>query len=52
MDYAHLAVNHAETYVDGEVSTNGIEYFWSLFKRRVKGTYVSVDPFHLPCYLD
>ena len=41
-----------EKYVDGEVHTNGIENFWSLLKRSLKGTYVSAEPFHLFRYLD
>lgn len=36
----------------GHVHTNGIENFWSLLKRANKGTYVSVEPFHLFRYLD
>ncbi len=32
--------------------TNGLENFWSLFKRQLKGTYISVEPFHLFRYLD
>lgn len=39
-------------YVDGQIHTNGIENFWSLLKRGLKGTYVSVEPFHLFRYLD
>ncbi len=51
-NYAHKVVNHAETYVDGNVHTQGIENFWSLLKRAIRGTYVSVEPFHLFRYLD
>jgi transposase-like protein len=51
-DYARQVVDHAETYVIGRVHTNGIENFWSLLKRGLKGTYVSVQPFHLFRYLD
>src|SRR5216684_2785637 len=51
-DYVHEFVNHAEKYVEGNVHTNGIENFWSLLKRGLKGTYVSVEPFHLFRYLD
>jgi hypothetical protein len=51
-DYVHKFVNHAEEYVRGNVHTNGIENFWSLLKRGIKGTYVSVEPFHLFRYLD
>ena len=50
--YIHNVINHAEKYVDGHVHTNGIENFWSLLKRSIKGTYVSVEPFHLFRYLD
>lgn len=51
-DYAHEVVNHAETYVSGKVHTNGLENFWSLVKRGLHGTYISVEPFHLFRYLD
>src|SRR6185295_18449749 len=50
--YIHSVINHAETYVQGNVHTNGIENFWSLLKRMIRGTYVSVEPFHLFRYLD
>ncbi len=50
--YIHNVINHAEKYVDGNVHTNGIENFWALLKRCIKGTYVSVEPFHLFRYLD
>ena len=50
--YIHNVIDHAEAYVDGEVHTNGLENFWSLLKRAIKGTYVSVEPFHLFRYLD
>ncbi len=51
-DYTHDFVDHAETYVSGTVHTNGMENFWTLLKRSIKGTYVSVEPFHLFRYLD
>jgi transposase-like protein len=51
-DYVHQVIDHAEKYVDGQIHTNGIENFWSLLKRGIKGTYVSVEPFHLFRYLD
>jgi transposase-like protein len=51
-DYQHEFVRHAETYVRGNVHTNGIENFWSLLKRTIGGTYVSVEPFHMFRYLD
>ena len=51
-EYYHNIVNHLETYVDGNVHTNGMENFWSLLKRGLRGTYVSVEPFHLFRYVD
>jgi transposase-like protein len=51
-NYTHSAINHAEAYVDGIVSTNGMENFWSLLKRGLNGTYVAVEPFHLFRYID
>jgi transposase-like protein len=51
-DYLHAFIDHAEKYVEGRVHTNGLENFWSLFKRCIKGTHVSVEPFHLQAYLD
>ncbi len=51
-DFVHKVINHAEEYVKGNVHTNGIENFWSLLKRAISGTYVSVEPFHLFRYLD
>jgi transposase-like protein len=50
--YIHETVNHAEAYVKGRVHTNGLENFWSLLKRGLKGTYVAVEPFHLERYID
>jgi transposase-like protein len=50
--YVHGVIDHAECYVKGNVHTNGCENFWSLLKRAIKGTYVSVEPFHLFRYLD
>jgi transposase-like protein len=51
-EYAHKVIDHAEAYVDGAVHTNKLENFWSLLKRAIKGTYVSIEPFHLFRYLD
>jgi transposase-like protein len=50
--FVHDVVNHAETYVKGRVHTNGLENFWSLVKRTLRGTYVAVEPFHLDRYVD
>jgi transposase-like protein len=51
-EYAHKVINHAVCYAKGHVHTNGLENFWSLLKRAIRGTYVSVEPFHLFRYLD
>ena len=50
-DFIHDTVNHLEEYVRGQVHTQGIENFWSLLKRGLKGTYVAVEPFHLDRYV-
>lgn len=51
-DYAHQVIDHAVEYVNGQVHTNGMENFWSLLKRGLNGTYISVEPFHLFRYCD
>ena len=51
-EYLHNVINHLESYVDGNVHTNGMENFWSLLKRGLNGTYISVEPFHLFRYVD
>jgi len=50
-EYIHETVNHLEEYVRGQVHTQGIENFWSLLKRGLRGTYVAVEPFHLDRYV-
>jgi transposase-like protein len=50
--FEHQIIDHAERYVDGIVHTNGLENFWSLLKRCIKGTHVSIDPVHLGAYID
>jgi transposase-like protein len=50
-NFVHEVVNHAQEYVRGQVHTNGLENFWSLLKRTLRGTYVAVEPFHLDRYL-
>jgi transposase-like protein len=50
--YFHKIINHVRAYVRGNVHTNGLENFWSLLKRGIKGTYVSVEPAHLKRYVD
>jgi transposase-like protein len=51
-EFKHEMVDHAVEYVNGNIHTNTMENFWSLLKRGLKGTYVSVEPFHLFRYLD
>ena len=51
-EYQHAVVDHAVEYVRGNVHTNTMENFWSLVKRQLHGTYISVEPFHLFRYLD
>jgi transposase-like protein len=50
--FVHQVVDHEKEYVRGQVHTNGLENFWSLLKRGLKGTYVAVEPFHLDRYVD
>lgn len=50
--YIHKVINHSREYVKGQVHTQGIENFWSLLKRSLRGTYVAVEPFHLDAYVD
>jgi transposase-like protein len=50
-DYVHQYVDHATKYVSGRVHTNGLENFWSLLKRCIKGTYIQVHPEHLQAYV-
>jgi transposase-like protein len=50
--FVHKVINHSHEYVNGKVHTQGIENFWSLLKRTLRGTYIAVEPFHLDAYLD
>jgi transposase-like protein len=51
-EYKHQVVDHAIEYVRENVHTNHAENFWSLLKRGINGTYVSVEPYHLFRYVD
>ncbi len=51
-EFVHEVVNHAQEYVREQVHTQGLDNFWSLLKRTLRGTYVAVEPFHLDRYLD
>jgi transposase-like protein len=50
-NFVHKVINHSQEYVNRQVHTQGIENFWSLLKRTLRGTYVAVEPFHLDRYL-
>jgi len=50
--YIHSVIDKTKSYVKGHVHTNGLENFWSLLKRGLRGTYISVDSFHLHRYVD
>ena len=51
-EFLHQWVSHMTEYVRGHVHTNGLENFWSLLKRAIKGTYVNVEPYHLHRYVE
>lgn len=51
-DYVHSVINHSKKYAEGNITTNRMENFWTLFKRCINGTYVSVECDHLASYLD
>ncbi|MFZ1217905.1 MAG: IS1595 family transposase [Chthoniobacterales bacterium] len=51
-EYVHNVIDHAVSYANGHIHTNGLENFWALLKRSIKGTHVHVAPFHLFRYLD
>jgi hypothetical protein len=46
-DYKHAVIDHATEHVRGNTHTNMIENFWSLLRRGLHGTCMSVEPFHL-----
>jgi transposase-like protein len=51
--YKHNSVKHSrKQYVRGDVHTNSIESFWSLFKRNYHGTYHSMSKKHLQRYIN
>lgn len=50
--YHREIINHTTNYVSGQIHTNGIENFWALLKRGLRGTYISVTPKHLDRYID
>lgn len=50
--YIHEVIDHAIEYVKGNIHTNNVENFWSLLKRSLKGTYISVEAAHLAAYVN
>ena len=49
----HKTVRHkAGVYVDGDITTNGIESAFSLLKRGIIGSWHKVSAKHLPAYLE
>ncbi|MDE2165397.1 MAG: IS1595 family transposase [Alphaproteobacteria bacterium] len=52
LGYDHQRVNHRKhEYVRGIIHTNGLEGFWSMLKRAIRGTHVHVSRRHLAKYL-
>jgi transposase-like protein len=49
--YRHEVINHIREWVRGNVHTNTMENFWSLFKRGLMGSFHKVSVKHLPRYL-
>lgn len=51
--YTHKVIKHGEgCYVDGDIYTNTLEGFWSLFKRGFVGQYHQLSKRYLGRYLD
>lgn len=50
--FQHAYVTHGREYVRGEVHVNGIENFWTLLKRALKGTQTHANPEHLHRYVN
>ena len=49
----HSTIKHkAGLYVDGDITTNGIESAFSLLKRGIVGSWHKVSAKHLPAYLE
>ena len=52
LGYIHDTVDHAsKEYARGDVHVNGLEAFWSMLKRSIRGTHIHVSRKHLPKYL-
>lgn len=50
--FVHGFIDHTTAYVKDKIHVNGLENFWSLLKRAIRGSYVAVAPFHLERYVD
>jgi transposase len=51
--YDHQVCHHSrKQYVNGDISTNGIENFWSIVKRSIHGSYIKVSRKYLQLYLN
>ena len=51
-DYRHKSINHLREYVRGNVHTNSIENFWSLFKRGLIGSFHKMSTKHMHRYVN
>jgi transposase-like protein len=50
--YEHNSVNHqGRVYAEGDTSTNGVENFWSLLKRKINGIYHHASQKHIDKYI-
>jgi transposase-like protein len=49
--YRHEVINHIREWVRGNIHTNTMENFWSLFKRGLMGSFHKVSVKHLHRYL-
>lgn len=49
---SHYTINHSKKqYVDGDITTNTIEGFWSIIKNGIRGQYHLLSKKYLPFYL-
>ena len=47
----HDSINHETEFVRGDVHTQNIDNYWSVFKRGVYGVFHHIGEEYLPCYL-
>ena len=48
----HMVIDHSVWYIDRDIHTNTIEFFWAILKRGIIGQFHKVNPKHLPKYTD